>query len=178
MIRSCLPEELIIDMGPAKPSNIQPVAKAAVRQESTFTTQQSFRMSGIGKKEDQREVNGRRDNTELPDIPGVDVKKGLAYCHSFEFLSELFGDFCAVMEEKTALIHKLLEEEDFKNYTIEVHGLKGTARMIGATDLGEQFYELEKLGKAEDIDQMKEKTDAVLEAYNAMKPVLQPYCKA
>ena len=81
------------------------------------------------------------------------------------------------MEEKTALIQKLLDEEDFKNYTIEVHGLKGTARMIGATDLGEQFYELEKLGKAEDIDQMKEKTDSVLEAYNAMKPVLQPYCK-
>ena len=177
VIRSCLPEELIIDMGPAKPSNIQPVAKAPMRQESTFTTQQSFRMSGIGKKEDQREVNGRSDNTELPDIPGVDVKKGLAYSHSFEFLSELFGDFCAGMEEKTALIHKLLEEEDFKNYTIEVHGLKGTARMIGATDLGEQFYELEKLGKAEDIDQMKEKTDSVLEAYNAMKPLLQPYCK-
>lgn len=129
------------------------------------------------KESKEPEEPGRTEAGALPEIPGIDLKKGLTYCSDFDFLCEMFDDFCSNIDEKKELIQKLLQEEDYKGYTIEVHGLKSTARLIGATELGERFYELEKLGKAEDLDGMRDKTQDVLEQYCAMRETLSPYCK-
>lgn len=167
VIRRFVPEEYVIDMGPAKPSeqlfSRKPKEDAAGREELP--------------KPDVR-TPAAVGGDALPEIVGIDMKKGIEYCRSYELLAELFGDFCADMENKTKQIRQLLADADYKNYTTEVHGLKGTARTIGATELGDRFYELEKLGKAQDLEGMKAKTPGVLEEYNAMCERLMPYCKA
>lgn len=111
----------------------------------------------------------------LPEIPGVDVEKGIVYCQSYDFLCEMFGDFVAGIEEKSGNIRKLLDSADYKNYTVEVHGLKGICRMIGASALGSEFYELEKLGKAENLGGMKKRTPEVLEHYLELGEIIGSY---
>lgn len=101
----------------------------------------------------------------LPEIPGVDVEKGIAYCQSYHFLCEMFGDFVERIEEKSEHIQNLLDCEDYKNYTAEVHGLKGICRMIGASSLVNELSELEKLGRAEDLGALKLRTSEVLQHY-------------
>ncbi|MCD7708854.1 MAG: ATP-binding protein [Clostridiales bacterium] len=101
------------------------------------------------------------------EIPGIDMEKAMAFCGNTEFLREMFGDYCSNMAEKSELIEKFLAEEDFKNYTVEVHGLKGTSRLIGAMKLGDEFAELEQYGKDEDLPKMREMTPEVLGDYRA-----------
>ncbi|MBE5855060.1 MAG: hypothetical protein E7297_06825 [Lachnospiraceae bacterium] len=108
-------------------------------------------------------------------IPGIDVEIGIQNTGSEELLEELLGDVYKLMDEKTEQVEKSLTQGNIKNFTTEVHSLKTTCRIIGAVDLGEDFYTLEKLGKAEDIAQIKLLTPMVLDAFKALKPYLKPY---
>ena len=108
-------------------------------------------------------------------IPDIDIEIGIQNTGSEELLEELLGDVYKLMGEKTAQVEKSLTQGNIKNFTTEVHSLKSTCRIIGAVDLGEDFYTLEKLGKAEDITQIKLLTPMILDAFKALKPYLKPY---
>lgn len=49
--------------------------------------------------------------------------------------------------------------------------------MIGAMELSEKFYRLEKLGNAEDKKTLEMETPAVLSLYRSYKPILEPFAK-
>ena len=108
-------------------------------------------------------------------IPGIDIEIGIQNTGSEELLEELLGDVYKLMDEKTDQVENSLTQGNIKNFTTEVHSLKTTCRIIGAVDLGEDFYTLEKLGKAEDITQIKLLTPMILDAFKALKPYLKPY---
>ena len=108
-------------------------------------------------------------------IPGVDVEKAIANCGSEELLTELLGDVYRIIDEKSDLVETYLREKDIKNYTTLVHGLKTTCRMVGATDLGEDFFTLEKLGKENDQEQVEKLTPDVLNSFRSLKPYLEPF---
>ena len=67
--------------------------------------------------------------------------------------------------EKIKLIRKYFETKDVKNYTIQVHALKSSARLIGATDLSEKAYKLEMAGKENDMEYINANTEEVLFIY-------------
>ena len=69
----------------------------------------------------------------------------------------------------------MLENGDIKRYTIEVHALKSSSRQIGAMQLGEMAYELEKAGNDGNEQLIREKTPALLEKYRSYIPELQPF---
>ncbi len=108
-------------------------------------------------------------------IPGIDTAAGIRNSSSEELLLELFGDVYKIIDDKSSLAETYLKEKDLKNYTILVHGLKTTCRMIGAIDLGEDFYTLEKLGKENNLEQIEKLTPDVLNSFRALKPYLEPY---
>ncbi|WP_026507800.1 Hpt domain-containing protein [Butyrivibrio sp. MC2013] len=108
-------------------------------------------------------------------IPGIDIDKAVKNSGSYELFTELLGDVYKLMDDKVALTQKYLADKDLHNYTIQVHSLKTTCRMIGAMELGEDFYSLEKLGKEGDLGQLLELTPAVLDSFKALKPYLEPY---
>ena len=69
---------------------------------------------------------------------------------------------------------KHYNNNEWKEYTIEVHALKSTSRQIGAEELGELAFELEMAGKEGNIDLIKEKTDRMLEEYLKFNDLLAP----
>lgn len=100
-----------------------------------------------------KESNEKEEKLKIGDL---NVEQGLLYCGGpeayLEILERCFED--GVNERQ--LLEKLYEEQDWKNYTIRVHGLKSTMQSIGAIPLFEKAKALEMAGKNEDIDYILE----------------------
>lgn len=110
-------------------------------------------------------------------IEGIDVAAGIENCGSRELFLQLLGDFYKLIDQKSTKIEKCLADGMLRDYTIEVHALKNTARMIGALELSEKFYELEQLGNANEQKILEKLTPDVITWYRSYKLVLEVYGK-
>lgn len=108
-------------------------------------------------------------------IPGIDTEKAIKNLGSESLFLELLGDVYKLMDEKCAQVTSYVSDNDLHNYTILVHSLKTTCRMIGAMDLGEEFFTLEKLGKENNLNQIQALTPGTLQAFRDLKPYLAPF---
>ncbi|MBR5637666.1 MAG: hypothetical protein IKW81_12125 [Pseudobutyrivibrio sp.] len=108
-------------------------------------------------------------------IPGIDVDKAIKNSGSESLFIELLGDVYKLMDSKVNSVECCLSRKNIQNYTIEVHSLKTTCRTIGAMDLGEDFFTLEKLGKENNLEEIEKLTPAVLNSFMALKPYLEPF---
>ena len=114
---------------------------------------------------------------ELPVIEGLNVSEGVKNCGSEKLFIELLGDFHKLIEPKSTKLEKCLADGMLRDYTIEVHALKNTARMIGAMELSELFYQMEQLGNAGEQEEIIKRTPEVLKLYRSYKEVLKEYGK-
>ena len=60
-------------------------------------------------------------------------------------------------------------EEDWKNYTIKVHALKSTSRLVGENEIAELAEQEEHAGDAGDIGFIKENHERLMEMYRGVK---------
>ena len=130
------------------------------------------------KSEADMEVNNRDlqdDAEELPVIEGIDVVEGIKNCGSKEVFFELVKDFYKLIDSKSLKIEECLKEDRIREYTIEVHALKSTARMVGAMQLSELAYELEKLGNENAKEEIESRTPELLQIYRKYKVLLKEY---
>ena len=68
-------------------------------------------------------------------------------------------------------------QRDIKNYTVKVHALKSSARVVGAKELSERARRLEEAGNAGYVDEIKKFTDGLLELYISFADKLSPLIK-
>ena len=104
---------------------------------------------------------------ELLKINGVDVKAAIERCGSAVAARDVMIDFRLSIDERSGLIEKYEREGDISNYTIYVHGLKSSARAIGAIDLSEKAEYLEKCGNENNVEKIKSLTPELLELYRS-----------
>lgn len=112
---------------------------------------------------------------EVLEIEGIDVKEGIKNTGSKEFFLELLGDFYKLIDLKSTKIEKCMADNLIRDYTIEVHALKSSSRMLGATELSEKFRHLEQLGDANDVEAICRETPDVLTLYRSYKSILKPF---
>ncbi|MDE7326453.1 MAG: response regulator, partial [Lachnospiraceae bacterium] len=104
------------------------------------------------KKADAALLGSTKQQQEpLLEIEGLNVAEGIKNSGTQELFLSLLGDFYKLIDMKATKIEKCLADGMVRDFTIEVHALKNTARMIGAIELSEMFYELEQLGNAHDL---------------------------
>lgn len=120
-------------------------------------------------------VNDLFNGQRLEPIENIDINEGIKNCGTKELFISLLGDFYKLIDAKSLKIEKCLEDGLIRDYTIEVHGLKNTARMIGAMELSAEFLQLEQLGNAGDIETISKETPKVMEHFRSYKPILEPY---
>ena len=125
----------------------------------------------------ESKIDKNDDNEGNLVIEGLDVKEGIRNCGSKKLFIELLHDFSILIDSKSLKMEKLLNDNMIRDYTIEVHALKNTARMIGAMELSEMCYQLEQSGNKEDLNTLQEKTPDMLSLYRSYKRVLEPYTK-
>ena len=111
---------------------------------------------------------------------GVNISEGLRNCSGAEIYMDAARNFYDAIEEKSADIEEFASVEDWTNYTVLVHALKSSARLIGAGELSSLAASLEaagdkaKTGAQDGIAEIKEKTPSLLEQYRAYRSKLAP----
>nr|MBQ8253230.1 response regulator [Lachnospiraceae bacterium] len=108
---------------------------------------------------------------KILDIPmAVESAEGDKDCVTFLF--ESFRD--NVEKNKTDIVTSY-ENEDYPNYTIFVHALKSTSKMIGAQNLSEMARKMEEAGKAGESDYIKANYDEMIAEYDAVVAEINDY---
>ena len=114
---------------------------------------------------------GSQDDAEpevlnaLKDIHEIDVEAGINLAGDEDTYLVVCNSFYETAPERIQMIQDYYDNQDIKNYTIQVHALKSSARIIGAADLSQKAFELEMAGKEENLDVISANTNQVLESY-------------
>lgn len=124
---------------------------------------------------ESKETESTISDDEFNNINGIDAREGIKNSGSKELFVSLLGDFYKLIDVKSNKIEKCITDNLIKDYTIEVHALKNTARMIGAMELSKDFAHLEELGNTNDINKIITETPEVLTFYRSYKPILKTY---
>ena len=110
---------------------------------------------------------------KLRAMPEIDVEKGIELSVNEEIYEMVVEEFVNSVPDVIEAIKTTHGDKDAYEYTVQVHGLKSMARQAGASALGEQAYELELAGKAEDWDSIDQKTDALIAEAQRIASLLQ-----
>lgn len=103
---------------------------------------------------------------------GIDLQGALEGMGSLDTFMPVLDIFYESIDENSAEIDEKYHEEDWEYYTILVHALKSSARIVGAADLGEEAFAMEMAGKNEDVDYIRANHETLLEHYRAFKEIL------
>lgn len=98
-------------------------------------------------------------------MSGVDVLEGIRKNGKIDDYIDLLDLFHMDGMQRINSLADKIENGDFKNYIIEVHGLKSAAANIGAGTLSEMAKQHETSGKDEDYDYIRDNKDALFEVY-------------
>lgn len=106
----------------------------------------------------------RKEEAEiLPQIKGIDPGSALSLLNSNKaLLRNIMQQFFRSIEKKEAKIRSFWKNNDIKNFTIEVHALKSSAKQIGANHLSSVAAGLEQAGLNNDMDYISRHTNAML----------------
>ncbi len=113
-----------------------------------------------------------RDIEILEKIPGITVSEGLEFCGGSSAFMKFLRNFCSSIDDKAKEIQEAYNNDDLEFYTIKVHALKSTARIIGAKELSQLALKLEDAGRNRDRDYIDRKTGYLLELYRSYKDKL------
>lgn len=72
-------------------------------------------------------------------------------------------------------IVSLYESADWADYAIKVHALKSTSLTIGAEELSGQAKELERAGKEQDVEYIRENHPLLLQLYRQVCESIEKY---
>ena len=84
-----------------------------------------------------------------------DIRNNKSLTSNDDERQKLIKIFVSTIDESAKNLNELIETGDIKNYTIKVHGLKSTARLIGEMSISKKAEALEMAGKADDWDYIK-----------------------
>ncbi len=82
--------------------------------------------------------------------------------------AELLEIYLGNVKTMSNEIETLYENEDWTNYTIKVHALKSTSRLVGEYQISSLAEQLEKAGDSGDIPFIRDNTYPLLEMYRAV----------
>ncbi len=144
--------------------------------DSGFVQQDSKHWDGI----DRRSAGG--SDELFGDLFGISIGEALKNCGDKDMLVAAVGDFVDAIEQKSAAIENYAAQNDWKDYTVQVHALKSSARLIGAMALSGAARELEacgdkaQKGDSDAVREIMERTPRLLSDYRAYKKRLSFLC--
>ncbi len=142
---------------------------SAAETQAPFPVMQDVPKNSVPEKND---ADDAEEEIELPeyirDNKFLDVDSGVENCGSEEGLIRAVEIFVSTYAAKSEEIETLFNNRDIEGYTIRVHALKSSARIIGAMDLSELAKSLEFAGKDKNINLIEEQTGNLLKMYGEL----------
>ena len=105
---------------------------------------------------------------------GIEPKAGLKYCQDDEDLyRSLLTEYAYGEIEKAHNLQKSYDNENWHDYSIYVHALKSSSKMIGASALSMRAAKLEAASAAEDSGTIRTEHDGLMEEYEVVTAVIR-----
>lgn len=109
-------------------------------------------------------------------LMGFNLRNGLRYMGGDKTLyGKVLHDFHSILQEKETALKDFLQKGDMPGYTIIVHSLKGNARSVGADDLADEAFELEKMAKAGQLEDVTVRSPILFSMMKNMRNSLRVY---
>ncbi|MBO4374224.1 MAG: DegV family EDD domain-containing protein [Lachnospiraceae bacterium] len=105
-------------------------------------------------------------------LSGIDGETAIKNSGSEEAFRTVLKIFFESIGEKKDVLEQCFSSEDWENYTIKIHALKSSARLVGALGLGEKAERLEMAGKEGDIGYIRDNHASVMEEYQGYRQIL------
>lgn len=114
-----------------------------------------------------REKNRQAILKDFHNMQGINIPTAMQNCGTTDVLMVALKEYYDNIKLRSDQIEGFWREKDFKNYTIQVHALKSSSRLIGALELSEKAAYLEKCGDEENLEEINAKTADLLELYRS-----------
>ncbi len=108
----------------------------------------------------------------LKDCGHIDIQTGMKNNGSVESYQETLKVYFDSIDEQAEELGRALSAEEFETYTIKVHALKSSLRIIGATELGEEAQGLETAGKEGNFHLIKSGHESFISSCKEIKASL------
>lgn len=108
----------------------------------------------------------------LKDVEGIDVEQGIKNSGGAENFIFSLSMFLDTIDVNAETIEKAFKENDIKLYTVKVHALKTSARIIGSKEMSELALSLEEAGNKNDLEFITANTEKLLTDYRSYKEKL------
>lgn len=132
----------------------------------------------VDKTDEGARITGQVDNEPFPDwlisLNVFDLDKGRKHSGTTKNFMEGLTIFGSSIKRRAQDIEDYYNAEDWENYGLKVHALKGISGMIAATRLRELTERLEEASDAGDLDYIRAHTDEMLSFYRSIEEMLDP----
>ena len=126
------------------------------------------KVTAIAKEKPDTAVSEDAAPDWLLGIEGLDPKEGIQLCGGLQNYMNALTSYVEAGDQNYQNIATLHQEHDTRNYTIKVHALKSSSRIIGAAELSELAKELEAAGDRMDWDFIKTHHGAMMKQYRTL----------
>ena len=113
------------------------------------------------------------DLSWIRDTEGINADEGIKNSGGISPFIYSLEMFYSTIDSNSAVIEKAFNEQDIRLYTIKVHALKSSARIIGAKELSTLAESLENAGNKNDVGYIAVENPALLDMYRSFKGRLQ-----
>ncbi len=126
------------------------------------------------KKED--DIKSADENVSLSPLymphKGINLVGAIEGMGGEEAFKPILDIFYETIDENADEIQEMYDNEDWEDYTILVHALKSSSRIVGALDLGEEAFAMEMAGKENNLDYIHENHEKLMKNYREFKEIL------
>ena len=175
VLRRVLPKSLIAYTKVEKqlidsPDDDGSINSAAKDGEEASGASVSDKVTAQKKAESADSGKDRITEKYLPIIQcGVDAAKGIKYCNKDEeFYDQLLAEYAKNRDKKINELRGYYNSENWNDYSIRVHAIKSTSKMIGALQLSEMAKELEDASKEGDKERIAARHPVFMPEYSAL----------
>ena len=108
----------------------------------------------------------------LQDKGFINIEDGIEYAGSYDMFIKTLKFFRDSVDKKADELDALYRAGDISDYTVKIHALKSTSKVIGAYELSEKARLLETAGNDKDTDYIKDNHGSTLKLYRSYKDML------
>ncbi len=105
----------------------------------------------------------------------VDVDSGIEILGDIDMYNETLKDFLDLIDERLNNIEKYKNDKDLKNYSIEVHAMKGDSKYLGFTKLAELSLNHQLKSEEGNYDYINDNYDELIEEAKRIINVCNDY---
>lgn len=106
-------------------------------------------------------------------IEGLNTESAIKLLGNEQLYMTVMKEYYLAIDSRAETLTRMLNENDISGYTIDVHSLKSTSRQIGAEELGELAFSLEKAGKEGDVSFIAAHHDELIEMCAKVRDILK-----